>query len=446
MYKFFIILFCLLSFPTFASNTNDTSLQTEVKLSPPEIIKLTRSFFESGKIDEAKLLLQNITFDEKEFEIERLFLLGQIAKYEDDFDTAIKYFRSILNDYPNLARVRMELATTYMLNQSWLKADYNLRLASSEDIPEVVNENIRRMLFIIRQNKNYNFWFNMGIAPDNNINNAQAGSQCISTIFGILCNELPEPEKSVGFNLSFGGDYEARLSDNFRLRNDFAVFGSLYDKKKYDDLYVSFSTGPKYVYSKGDIWTALTMSKRWLGHKSYNDTLGFKLQTSYDFSRRFSMLCGFNYIPTHYDEYKMLDGEIINSNIILSYILNSSSYLRFKIGIENENTQDEIYTNTKSNYAIGIGGELPYGFNIYVEPSIQYINYDNERSFVKDFTFTNIKEKSIIRKYSISLANKKIDIYGFSPTITYSYTDKNSNVWQNEYTKSAIEFTMTQRF
>ena len=442
MYKFLtIIAFLMFSNVAIAL----PSPPKQIELNEEEVISLTHNFISDGKIEEAKQLLQNISLS-KEYEIERLFLLGKIAKSEGDFKTAIRYFRTILDKHPNLAKVRLELALTYMMTGSWYRADYHLRLAASEDIPEILGQNIKKLLLVIRQNKNWNIWFNVGVAPDNNINNAQYGKQCITTIFGVLCNELPAPEKAVGLNVSFGGDYEFKITDRLRLKSDFALINSTYNKKEYDDLHILFSVGPKWVYNRGEVWTSLTTSKRWLGHKEYSDTLGFKIQTSYDLTQSLQGFLNMYYTPTHYDDYDVLDGEVFGSNLALTYMLNSTMYLRLKGGVEKENTEAKVYTNLKHNYALGFGAELTHGFTIYLEPSIQYVDYKGEGPVVKDNTFVLMKQKDITRRYSISLANKKIDIYGFTPTLTYSYTDKDSNVWQKEYDKSTVEFTLNQRF
>lgn len=59
---------------------------------------------------------------------------------------------------------------------------------------------------------------------------------------------------------------------------------------------------------------------------------------------------------------------------------------------------------------------------------------------------TLIKEHSFNQKYSLSLSNNKFDIWGFIPTLTFSYTRRDSNIWQREYDKYTAEFTFQQRF
>lgn len=168
----------------------------------------------------SKLLKSNV----KEFHIEALFQLGNIALNIGDVDTAIDYYETILNIDPQIVRVRLELARAHLIKENWMKANYHFRLAASDkNIPPEVKENIDAALYYIRKNKNWHVWFNVGAAPDDNINNVTEGEQCIATSFGILCNDLPEKEKAKGLNISFGGDHELRLFEHWRLRNEIAI-------------------------------------------------------------------------------------------------------------------------------------------------------------------------------------------------------------------------------
>ena len=96
--------------------------------------------------------------------------------------------------------------------------------------------------------------------------------------------------------------------------------------------------------------------------------------------------------------------------------------------------------------ALGFGAELPYGFHVYAEPSVIFTNYKGKRWTVDNYEFKQVKEHDTTQRYSISLSNRKISFMGFVPTLTYSYTDKSSNIWQREYEKSLIEFTIQKRF
>ena len=61
-----------------------------------------------------------------------------------------------------------------------------------------------------------------------------------------------------------------------------------YNNHNYDDLYLSISTGPRYIWSRGDVWLAAIGARRWYGLEKYNWSYGTRLDVNYDFSRKVS--------------------------------------------------------------------------------------------------------------------------------------------------------------
>ena len=204
--------------------------------------------------------------------------------------------------------------------------------------------------------------------------------------------------------------------------------------------------GIKYVYRSGDIFAGMTASKRFVGNKSYNKSFGVRLEMNQDLTQKLTGNLQTYYTPTFYDSYKVLDGNLTGACTRLMYSFDSSKYPVFRLGFEHEKTKDKTYTNNKINYAIGFGSELIYGFHAYIEPSVLHTNYQGKRWVVKDLDFKKVKEKDITKRISISLSNRNISFWGMMPVLTYSYTQKDSNIWQREYHKSAIELSITKRF
>ena len=430
------------------SVSRESGHKTVISMTHEQVLSFAKDLIAQGKLDDARKALLVKPYNVRELEIERLYLLAQIATKEHKYDEAIDIYYFILDHEPNIPNIRFRLAELYLIKEDWWRADYHYRLAlAHKDLPLPVQYRIRQALYYIRQNKNWNVWFNFGVAPDNNINNTTSGEQCVMTMFGVMCNTLDEPEKDVGFNVTIGGNYEFKLSENWRLRNEAMIYNSKYSDKKYDDTYLYYVLGAKYVYEKGDIFFSPTVSRRYLGHKAYNYSTGFMVETGYDITKQLNANLTLAYTPTYYDDYgDILDGDTKSARLRLFYALDSSKYLIFRTGYEYEKTKDRTYTNDRINFALGFGADLPYGFHVYAEPSVLFTNYKGDRWTVKDYKFEEVKEKDVTQRYSISLSNRNIAVWGLVPTLTYSYTDKSSNIWQREYEKSLIEFSIQKRF
>jgi len=435
---------------TGVKNSKSTQPKTrEITMTALDAVKLAGNMVESGDYEHAWQILTKMPQTHSlPVEIERWYLLAQIEQKQGNIDEAIRIYRKILDDQPELSKIRYELALCYMAKQQWYRADYNLRLAmAGKDIPEAIKQQMMYLRYVARKNKNWNVWFNIGAAPDNNINQATGGKECIVNEWGTFCRELPEPEKALGTNFMLGGNYEFKLSDHWRWKNDGIIYTNIYDKHKYDDLYLSASSGPRYVWETGDIWLAGIISRRWYGWDKYNWAYGAKLDTNYDWTRKLSSGVMLRVMDNKYDEYgNILDGQSYTVTPHFSYSLDATKYIVLRGNIEREIAKEDAYSNRKYGGSIGFGSELLYGFHIYLEPNFLWVNYDGDRWVVKDSAYQPVKEHDFLQRYSVSLSNNKLELWGFVPTITFSYTKKDSNVHAREYEKYTTEFTFQQRF
>lgn len=445
-----LLLFMLI--PTFGLAGADAPKKTGTKeftMTTLDSVKLAGNLVERGDFENAETILTKLPpMQNAALEIERWFLLGQIAARRGDYDTAINIFRKILDAQPDLARIRFELAICYMKTGRWYRADYHLRLAmAGDDLSDDVRKMMAYYRYVVRQNKNWNVWFNFGAAPDTNVNQAGGGTECVNTAYGPMCRELVEPESAIGMNLTLGGNYEFKFGEHWRWKSDANIYTNIYNKHKFDDLYLSTSTGPRYVWSNGDIWLAGTAARRWYGWDAYSWSIGGRADINYDFTRKLSGGLSLRFLNNKYDEYGVwMNGQTYSAVARMSYSLDATKYVILRGGIERETAKNDVYANWRPSVSVGFGAALPWGFDIYVEPSFYWTNYDGERWVVYHGDFTQKVAHDFNQRYSISLSNHKFDIWGFVPTITVAYTRRDSNIWQREYDKYSAEFTFQQRF
>ena len=452
MLKRVILVLLLMIQPMFAWAESDTpsgSETTQIVMTALDAVKMAGGLVDRGDLEHATQILTMLPeTDNLPVEIERWYLLAQIAARQGDLDTAIKIYRKLLDEQPDLVKIRYELALCYMQQEQWYRADYHLRLAmAGDDIPDIVKQRMMYDRYIVRQNKNWDIWFNFGATPDSNINQVPGGEECITTEYGTFCNQLPDPISSVGFNFLLGGHYEFKLGDQWRWKSDANIYGTIYKQHDYDDLYVGFSTGPRYVWSKGDIWTAAVMSRRLYGWHGYNTSYGGKIDTNYDITRRWSaglMLYMTNNVYDEYAEY--MNGQTYSSALRIGYSFDASKYILLRNSVMREEAKSDIYKNWRYNLALGFGAELPLGFRMYLEPSIGWVNYDGSRWTVSDNTYTQITEHDFIQHYTVSLSNNKLDIFGFVPVMTFGYTRRDSNIKNRGYNKTALELSLQRKF
>lgn len=420
-----------------------------ITMSALDAVKLAGALVDRGDYEHATQILTMMPqTNSLPIEIERWYLLAQMEQKKGNIDEAIKIYRKILDDQPDLAKIRYELAICYMMKHQWYRADYHLRLAmTGNDIPNEIKQRMMYMRYIARQNKRWNAWFNFGAAPDNNVNQASGGEETIINEWGEFSRVLPEPEKAFGYNFLLGGNYEFVLSDNWRWKNEANVYTNIYNKHKFDDLYISASSGPRYIWERGDVWLAAVGARRWYGWDRYNWSAGGKIDSHYDWTRKLSSGLTLRVMNNIYDEYgEYMDGQTYGVSPRLSYSFDASKYVILFGGVDRDTAKDDAYASWRYNIGMGFGAEIPWGFSVYFEPSFYWTNYDGPRWTVKDYQFVQITERDFMQRYSVSVSNNKFDFWGFVPTVTFSYTKRDSNIHAREYEKWTTEFTMRQRF
>ena len=423
-------------------------VQTE-KMPVVSVLRAVGNMIDGGYVDGAAEILNNLpNFEEPALDIERMFLLGRLASARQEYNKAILIFRHILDEYPDLARVRFELALCYMQTKQWHRADYQLRRAmAGKDLPDNVKTIMNNARYVIRQNKNWNLYFNMGLTPDSNINTAAGGEECIKTMFGTLCRKLPEPQRALGLNTIVGGDYEFILTDNWRWKTDAHVYADVYNKHDFDNLYLSVGMGPRYIWERGDVWLSVLGGRRWYGWNVYNWSGGGRLNVSYDFARNLSGRVELRVLENIYDEFEnIFNGYTYDVNTGFIYSFNASKYVTLNCGLARETTKNNIYSHWRPSAGVGFGTELLGGFTIFLSSSVYWQRYDEQRWVISNNKFEHIAESSFTNRYAVSVSNNKLSVFDFVPTLTVSYTRRHSNIWQREYDKIGVELGVQQRF
>ena len=84
--------------------------KTEITMTALDAVKMAGDLIERGDIEHAEQILTKMPQTKSlSVEIERWFLLGQIAQRRGDYEAAINIYKKILDDQPDLARIRFEL-------------------------------------------------------------------------------------------------------------------------------------------------------------------------------------------------------------------------------------------------------------------------------------------------------------------------------------------------
>ncbi|MDR0292007.1 MAG: surface lipoprotein assembly modifier [Elusimicrobium sp.] len=438
------ILFCFfLSFCAAAGfayterQVQDMSAQSESLISDGNYdaaLKTLLDIFPSAQNDDDKTQIQ--------------FLIAMASAAKGDNATAEWVLRRILKNRPWLTRVRLELALLYYKTGKDTKADYHFRLAlGGRDLPPEVRQKIAYFLYQIRYRKKWDGYLNLGVTPDSNVNNASVAELDCINFFGMpLCRKLENRRSSIGLSGFAGVENYLRMSKNIRWKTTLTGGVADYSGREYDIYSVGGSTGPLYNFTRGFAGLYGGATRVWYGGKGLLYDAGPLAEFSYDLSSR--VTAGINgslkFSTFDNDMYDYLTGSSVSVMPTLYYALTSKSFILLKPSAEFMNTRYDWADKDSYKIAVGFGIELPLGVSLYLEPS-----YGNARARGKRvYTLFEPAQRRTDDSYAISvrLLNRQINVYGFTPTLNYSYTDVKSNIKNMSYNKHTVELGITNRF
>lgn len=400
-----------------------------------------------------RMLLQiipSLKTADKSLRIQAKFLLATIYAGKEKYDDAIKLYEDILIEDPKAARVRLDLALALFRNKSYYRSNYHFRLAISDpSIPDEVRKNAQQFLYQIRRDRIWNAWASFSLASDSNLNQSPGSSiECIQTVYGPLCRQREAKKSGTGFNYEFGGNYDLKLTDNFRWRNLADIIMVEYHGSVFDRRIMRFESGPRYIFHHGDIFLGATYLKTFLSHKGYLDAPGAKLDVNYDFSSVITLFNSISYQKNNYaSAYSDYSGSTRSIYPTLYYSFLGKNYLAFKTGFEQNKTKATIQSNNSYTIGAGIGTVLPYGFGVYAEEALIKVNFNKKSWFLNsEGSFEELKRRENYYRTYLSFYNSTIRYKGFTPTLSYIYTKKISNVWHYSYDEQTFQLGVTQKF
>lgn len=397
----------------------------------------------NGDLDAAQEILAPILATKPD-DLDAQFLNATIATLQERWSDAIVLYRRILDQHPDLLRVRLDYARALFEDHQDEEADYNFRLALP-NVPETVAGNIYTFLNQIDARKRFTYSLSVAGGYDTNINAASSLNQL--TLFGL--NFILEPgaqqKSGVGVIITGGGEYRypltGQLSD-MRVRGGGALYRAEYfgAHGKYDDMVARIYAGPQYIFAKGNASLLAVATERWYGNDPYNWAYGPRAEVNVTIGEHVLMQAGIEYTPDWYHMQTFQDGHLLTGIVTTNYVISPSSYVALITGISKEHDASPDFSNITYRIGVGYQRELPMGVTAYVEPDLLLADYTDPSP-----TFETTRRDRLVR-LQLTLSKRDWRLAGFVPSLSYNYTQDISNQDLFSYKRHQILLGLTKAF
>jgi tetratricopeptide (TPR) repeat protein len=393
----------------------------------------------NNRLDDARLVLEH-ALATKPDDREILFLLATVAVAQKDYDTAISLYRRILVREPNAERVRLDLARAFFLKGDYDNADRQFRFARAGDIDDVVKANIDHFLGAINRLRQWTVNFALALAPDSNQNAATSASQV--SIFGLpfVLDKNAQRQSGIGVAGDIGGEWSPLLDDNLKARLGADLYRVDYSGGAFDDMTISAYGGPQFLFDNWDISALATGFKRWFANQDYVSGVGGKLAAEYGITSDWLVGASVGGQSVTNAVIPQQSGPLWTSQVQATYVLSPSSLFQLQLGFNRQDARIAAYSYSGVWFGGGYQQDLPFGFSAGFQPTYFITRYDDALA-----AFSKTRSDDTIM-LALTLLNRRFDYHGFTPRLSYVFTEEHSNIPLYSFTRNQFQVGVTSLF
>lgn len=368
------------------------------------------------------------------------FLLGLVAFSLKDYTEAIRRFRHILANEPDAVRVRLELGRTYYARGDLRNSERQFQFVRSTRLPAPVRRKVDGFLSSIRQKRTFEVGVSLAIAPDTNINAGPSIDNVL--LFGLPFQLSPDARASSGVGIAVGGrlQWTPHLSSRMRWDVDVAGAARRYGRSQFNDTSLALATGPHVVLDRIDASVHARYSRRWFGGPVFANAHGGSFDLTYHVSGRTGIVAGVGISRLSYPTLPAQNGVLQEYSLGLYRSLSPSSLGRVTLFAGRQGALQPALANktlgTELNYLRETGGG--FTFNLAAR-------YRRTRFEARLPAFSAVRRDDQIAG-QITLLNRRIDVEGFTPTLTFIQTRNLSNNALFRFRRSQFEFGVARVF
>lgn len=215
--------------------------------------------------------------------VEADFQDGLRALAAGDAEAAIRLFRAILAERPDLPRVRLELARAYFLAREWERSRREFFAVLSGDVPANVKANVLRFLQAIDARRGFDWDFSIGFAISPEAGRDYDTDTVLVDVFGIPLPFTIERQDDGAYGVRARGSAEYRVEipgagDGLRLTAFGEGFFDVFEGEGAgaDDYLVGGRAGLRAAWAQTTLFGSPRVSMRHFGGEHLEDRFGFE--------------------------------------------------------------------------------------------------------------------------------------------------------------------------
>ncbi|RDE05815.1 porin family protein [Sphingomonas aracearum] len=409
-------------------------------LSPAQMFALADSARGEKQFDDALALYAALAQDpdadvRAEARFRRGMLLAELGRYAD----AATAFRAVLDEKPDVARVRLELARVLALLGDEAGARRAVRQAQATGLPADVAATVDQFARALRSTRPFGGSVQVALAPDSNINRATQARTLDTVIAPLTLSRDARARSGLGARIAGQGYVRVPITDTLSLLPRASALGSFYRQRDFNDVSASALVGLEWRRAQ-DRWSpSVGFTQRWYGGRRYARTRSATLDWLHPLGRQAQLVVHGGAAETTYLRNSLQDGGLFDAAIGYERAVTARSGYGLTLSGYRQTARDRGYATVSGGLTISTWQDV--GRTTFLLSSgINRLEGD-ERLFL----FPERRREWLMNS-SISATLRQLAVRGFAPTLRLALERNRSSVGLYAYRRVAGDIGIVRAF
>jgi len=249
----------------------------------------------------------------------------------------------------------------------------------------------------------------------------------------------------LGLSVWGGGEYQQPLSPRLRLRVGADLAQREYGGGDFDQLFAAAFTGPRLLVGPlTDVSLLATAQRQWLGGHPYVDETGARLEIDRRLTRALYARGTTAYRERICHGCEFRSGPVVDFTLNLFWTVAPVMQVHMMVGYESDHSASEHWRNLGRWVRVGSSLALPLGFTLGSSAQMRRTYY--EGAGAAHLTLRGRPRRDRTLTLSISLLNRALTFFGFSPQLAVVHESRRTNAQAQNYKRDRAELRFIRQF